>query len=110
VPLAGADKLVISGRHRFIADYLSEDVLAHLSDSMRQFLLQTSILDRLCGSLCDAVAQGENGQEMLEQLERDNLFLREELHRRHPDIEKYSSCIPLSGYDGARALSYAGSG
>ncbi len=103
--LASADKLVISGRHRFIADYLSEDVLAHLSDAMRQFLLQTSFLDNLCGSLCDAVTGREGSQEMLESLERENLFLiplddsrqwfryhrlfanvlHEELKRRHPD-------------------------
>ena len=102
---AGADRLVVSGRHRFIADYLSEDVLAHLPDDVRQFLLQTSILDRLCGSLCDAVTGREDGQAMLERLERENLFLvplddsrewfryhrlfadflQEELHRRHPD-------------------------
>ncbi len=96
---------VISGRHRFIADYLSEDVLVHLSDETRRFVLQTSILDRLCGSLCDAVTGIPGGQEMLVSLERENLFLmpldasrewfryhrlfadflRVELHRRHPD-------------------------
>jgi LuxR family maltose regulon positive regulatory protein len=103
--LTGAEKLVVSGRHRFIADYLSEDVLAPLSDLMRQFLLQTSILERLCGALCDAVTGGEGGQEMLETLEREDLFLvplddsrewfryhrlfadflQEEVNRRHPD-------------------------
>src|SRR5207237_7861725 len=74
-----ADKLVVSGRHRFIADYLSEEVLARLPKDIRQFLLQTSILDRLCGSLCDAITEVATkdtggGQEMLELLERDNLF------------------------------------
>jgi LuxR family transcriptional regulator, maltose regulon positive regulatory protein len=103
--LAGADKLVVSGRHRFIADYLSEDVLAPLTTGMRQFLLQTSTLDRLCGSLCEAVTGRDGGQDMLETLERENLFLvslddsrewfryhrlfadflSEELKRRHPD-------------------------
>ncbi len=102
--LTGADKLVVSGRHRFITDYLSEDVLAPLPDNLRRFLLQTSLLDRLCGSLCDAVTGKEGGQEMLELLERENLFLvplddsrawfryhhlfadflREALKRRHP--------------------------
>jgi LuxR family transcriptional regulator, maltose regulon positive regulatory protein len=102
--LTGTDKLVVSGRHRFIADYLGEDVLAPLPENLRQFLLQTSILDRLCGSLCDAVTGKEDGQEMLETLERENLFLgplddnrewfryhplfadflREELNRHHP--------------------------
>lgn len=103
--LTGADKLAVSGRHRFIADYLSEEVLAHLGDGMRLFLLQTSILDRLCGPLCDAVTAGEEGQQMLELLERENLFLaplddsrewfryhhlfadflHEQLNRLHPD-------------------------
>ena len=103
--LAGADKLVVSGRHRFIADYLSEDVLAPLSPETRQFLLQTSILDRLCGPLCDAVTGREGSQDMLETMERENLFLvplddtrhwfryhhlfadflYEELKRRQPD-------------------------
>jgi LuxR family transcriptional regulator, maltose regulon positive regulatory protein len=63
--LTGADKLVVSGRHRFIADYLGEDVLAPLPDNLRQFLRQTSILDRLCGSLCDAVTKVKGGQAML---------------------------------------------
>lgn len=73
--LTGADKLVVSGRHRFIADYLQEDVLAPLADGVRQFLLRTSILDRLCGSLCDAVTGQADGQDLLETLERENLFL-----------------------------------
>jgi LuxR family maltose regulon positive regulatory protein len=68
-------KLAISGQQRFIADYLSEDVLAGLSDDVRDFLLRTSILDHLCGSLCDAVTLRDNGQEMLEILERDSVFL-----------------------------------
>jgi LuxR family maltose regulon positive regulatory protein len=103
--LTRADKLVISGRHRFIADYLTEDVLAPLADDMRRFLFQTSILDRLCGPLCDALTGKEGGQGMLETLERESLFLvplddsrewfryhhlfadflREELMKRHPD-------------------------
>jgi LuxR family maltose regulon positive regulatory protein len=66
---------VVGGRHRFIADYLSEDVLGHLPEETRRFLLQTSILDLLSGSLCDAVAGTSGGQEMLELLERENLFL-----------------------------------
>jgi LuxR family maltose regulon positive regulatory protein len=99
-----AEALVVSGRHRFIADYLSDDVLTHLPDDLRRFLLQTSILDRLCGALCDAVTGRDGCQETLERLERENLFLvplddertwfryhrlfadflQEELARRHP--------------------------
>lgn len=70
-----ADKLAVSGRHRFIADYLTEDVLAPLPDRLQQFMLQTSILDRLCGPLCDAITRQEDGQTLLETLERQNLFL-----------------------------------
>jgi LuxR family maltose regulon positive regulatory protein len=70
-----AAPLVLSGRHRFIADYLSEDVIVHLPAETRRFLLQTSILDRLCGPLCDAVTGSSGGQKMLELLERKNLFL-----------------------------------
>jgi len=70
-----AKNLIISGRHRFIADYLGENVLAHLPDELRRFLLQTSILDRLCGPLCDTVTGKAGGQEMLKILERENLFL-----------------------------------
>lgn len=104
-PREATDPPVVGGRHRFIADYLSEDVLAHQPDAVRRFLLQTSTLDRLCGSLCDAVTGKEGSQEVLELLERENLFLvplddrrewfryhrlfadflREELRRRDPD-------------------------
>jgi LuxR family transcriptional regulator, maltose regulon positive regulatory protein len=73
--LAGADKLVVSGKHRFIADFLSEDVLAPLTADLRQFLLQTSILDSLSGTLCDAVTGRQDSQQMLEMVERENLFL-----------------------------------
>ncbi|HUG16885.1 MAG TPA: LuxR C-terminal-related transcriptional regulator [Thermomicrobiales bacterium] len=66
---------VVTGRHRFIADYLSDDVLVHLTDEVQQFLLQTSLLDRLSASLCDAVTGRDDGQQMLELLERENLFL-----------------------------------
>lgn len=72
---AQTDTLVVSGRHRFIADYLREDVLAHLPEEVKWFLLQTSILEQLSGSLCEAVTGNEGAQEMLERLERENLFL-----------------------------------
>jgi LuxR family maltose regulon positive regulatory protein len=80
---------VVSGRHRFIADYLTEDVLDQLSDARRQFLLKTSILDRLSGELCNAVTETDDGQGMLESLERDNLFIvplddNRQWYRYHP--------------------------
>ncbi|MBZ0291327.1 MAG: LuxR C-terminal-related transcriptional regulator [Anaerolineae bacterium] len=73
--LTAVDRLVVSGQHRFIADYLNEDVLAPLEPDTRLFLLQTSILDRLCASLCEEVTGRENSQTMLEKLEREGLFL-----------------------------------
>ncbi len=66
-----------TGSHRFVLDYLLEEVLHQQSESIQSFLLRTSILDRLCGSLCDAVvgSPSTSGQETLEDLERANLFL-----------------------------------
>ncbi|MCC9077601.1 LuxR C-terminal-related transcriptional regulator [Litorilinea aerophila] len=64
-----------TGSHRFVLDYLVEEVLQRQPESIRTFLLQTAILDRLCGPLCDAVTGQEGGQEMLETLERGNLFV-----------------------------------
>ena len=63
------------GDHRYIADYLFEEVLTHQPDHLRNFLLQTSILKRLCGSLCDTVTRQENSQQMLDTLEKANLFI-----------------------------------
>ncbi len=64
-----------TGSHRFILDYLTEEVLNRQPEEVQTFLLQTSILDRLNGSLCDAVTGRSDGQMMLEQIERSNLFL-----------------------------------
>lgn len=63
------------GSNRFVMDYLLEEVLLKQSDRTQTFLLQTSILDRLCGPLCDAVSGGDDGQEILAMLERTNLFV-----------------------------------
>jgi len=64
-----------TGSHRFVLDYLVEEVLQHQSEPNRSFLLQTAILDRFCAPLCNAVTEREDGQEMLDVLERNNLFL-----------------------------------
>ncbi|RPI26011.1 MAG: hypothetical protein EHM70_19485, partial [Chloroflexota bacterium] len=64
-----------TGSHRFILDYLGEEVLSHRTEGIRLFLLQTAILERLSGPLCDAVTQGQGSQAMLETLEKENLFL-----------------------------------
>lgn len=64
-----------AGDHRYIVDYLVEEVLDRQPPSVRNFLLQTSILDRLCGSLCDAVTEQQSGTARLETLERGNFFV-----------------------------------
>ena len=64
-----------TGSHRFVLDYLVEEVLQHRSELLRSFLLQTAILDRFCATLCNAVTGREDGKEMLETLERSNLFV-----------------------------------
>jgi len=64
-----------AGDDRFVVDYLVDEVLQRQSDQMRRFLLQTSILDRLTGSLCDAVTGRHDGTATLESLERSNLFV-----------------------------------
>jgi ATP/maltotriose-dependent transcriptional regulator MalT len=64
-----------SGSHRDVLDYLAEEVLERQPENVRRFLLETSVLDYLSGSLCDVVTGRSDGQEMLERLERDNLFV-----------------------------------
>jgi LuxR family maltose regulon positive regulatory protein len=64
-----------AGDDRYIVDYLVEEVLARQPEAVRTFLLETSILDRLTGPLCDAVTGEAGGRPMLEALDRANLFL-----------------------------------
>ncbi|HLC02224.1 MAG TPA: LuxR C-terminal-related transcriptional regulator [Anaerolineales bacterium] len=66
-----------TGSHHFVLDYLVEEVLQQQSENVQTFLLRTSILDRMCSSLCDAVLldPSASGQETLEYLERANLFI-----------------------------------
>ena len=73
-----------TGSHHFVLDYLVEEVLQQQTESVQTFLLRTSILDRMCGPLCDAVLHGDanryptpsaSGQGTLEYLEHANLFI-----------------------------------
>jgi LuxR family transcriptional regulator, maltose regulon positive regulatory protein len=78
-----------TGSHRFVLDFLVEEVLQRQSVDIHRFLLKTAILDRLSGSLCDAVTGREDGKEMLETLERGNLFIsplddQRQWYRYHP--------------------------
>ena len=79
---ASAFVQAFSGSHHYILDYLVEEVLAYQPDEIQTFLLQTSILSRLTGPLCDAVRFGvaeshgrDDGQATLEALDTANLFL-----------------------------------
>lgn len=64
-----------TGSHRFVIDFLADEVLARQPEPVRDFLLSTAVLDELSGPLCDAVTGRGDGTRMLEDLERDNLFL-----------------------------------
>ena len=66
-----------TGSHQYVVDYLLEEVLGQQPEHIQTFLLHTSILDRLCGSLCDAVLldASASGQAILDSLERANLFI-----------------------------------
>jgi LuxR family transcriptional regulator, maltose regulon positive regulatory protein len=64
-----------SGGHRFVLDYLAEEVLDRQPAEVRAFLLATSVLERLSGPLCDAVCGRTDSEAMLEAVERANLFL-----------------------------------
>ncbi len=65
----------VSGNQRYILDYLMEEVLRRQPPSVQTFLLHTSILERLSALLCDAVLQQTDSQEILEFLERANVFV-----------------------------------
>ncbi len=77
VPDAASFIRSFTGSHRFVLDYLIEEVLGRQPENIQSFLLCTSILDRMCGPLCDAVLELHPafGQETLEYLERANLFI-----------------------------------
>ena len=65
----------LSGSHRYILSYLTEEVLSRQTEDIQIFLIQTSILDKLCGALCDAVTGRTNSRTLLEICLHTNLFL-----------------------------------
>jgi LuxR family transcriptional regulator, maltose regulon positive regulatory protein len=95
-----------TGSNRHVVDYLAEEVLGRQPEELRGFLLETSILDRMCAPLCNAITGHTDSQTTLERLERANLFvvpldderqwyryhhlfadvLRQRLHQEHPDL------------------------
>jgi len=74
-PDAQAFVAAFTGSHRYVLDYLAEEVLERQDAPVREFLLETSVLDRLSGPLCDAVTGRDGSQDLLEQVERSGLFL-----------------------------------
>ena len=64
-----------TGSHRFVLDYLLEEVLHQQPEHVQMFLLKTAVLTQLTGSLCNALTGDDDGQELLESLDRANLFL-----------------------------------
>jgi LuxR family maltose regulon positive regulatory protein len=95
-----------AGSNRYVLDYLAEEVLARQPEELQTFLLETSVLDRMSASLCNAVTGRADGQTALERLEHANLFvipldderhwyryhhlfvdvLRQRLRQEHPDL------------------------
>jgi ATP/maltotriose-dependent transcriptional regulator MalT len=96
-----------TGSNRYILDYLGDEVIAHQVQQVQDFLLKTSVLNRLTGSLCDVLTGDNDGEQTLENLEQSNLFivpldnerkwyryhhlfsdlLRRQLHHLYPDME-----------------------
>ncbi|WP_353950456.1 LuxR C-terminal-related transcriptional regulator [Knoellia sp. S7-12] len=64
-----------TGSHRFVLDYLVEEVLRHQPKTVRSFLLDTAVLSQLTGPLCDALTGRDDGASMIESLDRANLFI-----------------------------------
>jgi LuxR family maltose regulon positive regulatory protein len=71
-----------SASHRYVLDYLSDEVLRQITPDIREFLLKTSILDRLSADLCNSVIQRDDAQSMLEHIEGRNLFVIRLDHQR----------------------------
>ena len=72
-----------TGSHHFVLDYLVAEVLQRQPEQVQRFLLNTAILERLCGSLCDALLLDSAGQELLEFIQRVNLFVIPLDNERH---------------------------
>jgi LuxR family maltose regulon positive regulatory protein len=99
-----------TGSHRFVIDFLGEEVLVRQPDHVRDFLFSTAFLDRLSGPLCQAVTGRSDSRELLERLDRDNLFIvpldsRREWYRYHQLFADVLRARSLrSGPDHVRAL------
>ena len=99
-----------AGDNRHVVDYLSAEVLAGLPEELRSFLLDTSVLERLCAPLCDAVTDQPGSVHTLHELERSNFFLipldtrREWYCYHHLFGELLRHELALAGPEHARTL------
>lgn len=106
----GAERAMVSlsGRQRAFTDFFAEDVVGRYPNDIQEFLLKTSVLDRLCPALCDVVTGHDNSHRILDEIESLGLFLfsidnertwyryhhlfsehlRQRLARRHPGTER----------------------
>ncbi|MBN1400186.1 MAG: hypothetical protein JXA74_05075 [Anaerolineae bacterium] len=94
-----------AGDDRYIVDYLMTEVLERVPEPLREFLRRTSVLERLCAPLCNALTGGDEAQSMLEHLENANLFLipldsRREWYRYH---SLFAEVLRLTLTDAERA-------
>lgn len=64
-----------TGSHRYVVDYLAEEIFQQQPQTVQEFLLKTSILERLTADLCNAITEGTDSQSILEELEQTNLLL-----------------------------------
>ena len=71
----GAFVRQFSGTNRFVVDFLAEEVLSRQPPAIRQFLARTGVLGRFCAPLCDAVVGSGQAAEIIDVLERENLFI-----------------------------------
>jgi LuxR family maltose regulon positive regulatory protein len=92
-----------SGSDRYVAEYLIKEVFESQPQAVQQFLLKTCFLNRLTGELCDAVMGTNDGLTLLEQLERENLFLVRLEHGRGKTWYRYNSLFAESIQSLARA-------
>ena len=89
---------VLSGSQHYILDFLTDEVVQRQERGVQTFLLHTSLLERLSASLCDAVMEQEGSQQMLEYLERANLFvvsldMQRQWYRYHALLQRHYAIV-----------------
>ena len=117
------------GDDRFVTDYLRAEELGRVEPAQLEFLLRTSVLEPMCAPLCDAVLERDDSAQLLEQLERENLFvvaldhqrswfryhhlfremLQAELERREPELPSASTAERLRGAERTGSLRWRSS-